>query len=447
MAASLRRIAANTGWLLGGKAVGALLSLFYLALATQTLGIEGFGHFALILGIGQTVTGFVTFQTWQLVVRYGMPLLERNDGPALDRLIGFAMMLDMMSALAGSLIAVGAVSLFAPHFGWSARLQAEACLFCLALLLSIRSTPIGILRLHDRYARAAMADAVTPIVRLLGALLATTVFPSVTGFLAAWAVAEVATAAAYWRAAARVQPIPMPGTALPRSGAPLAELWRFAWTSNASATLALSTRQVTLLITGLIGGPAVAGGYRLAAQLAQALAKFTASLSRAIFPELIRGHGTGPGEFRRLAGRITAWAMLSGAAIVALTALAGRPILHAIAGPEFDSAARPILLLAIAAAVDLAGVAYEPMLTTHGRLGLALSLRTVSTMAQLGALLLLLPMLGALGAAWATLIGSILTVGLGGVAAWRLVRDAQPANGHRPPSRSNADSPDPANRA
>src|SRR3546814_11340903 len=39
---SLRSILQNTGWLLTGKGVGAVLSLFYLAIVTRTLGPAGF---------------------------------------------------------------------------------------------------------------------------------------------------------------------------------------------------------------------------------------------------------------------------------------------------------------------------------------------------------------------------------------------------------------------
>src|SRR3546814_18378092 len=86
----MHRIWRNIGWLLGGRGFNAVLSLVYLALATRTLGLEGFGYFALIVALGQTVTGLANFQTWQFVVRWG----SGEDGPG--EATGFAIALDLL---------------------------------------------------------------------------------------------------------------------------------------------------------------------------------------------------------------------------------------------------------------------------------------------------------------------------------------------------------------
>ena len=67
----MKRLFTNMGWLLGGRGINAVLSLVYLALATRTLGLEGFGWFAAIVALGQAVTGLANFQTWQFIVRWG----------------------------------------------------------------------------------------------------------------------------------------------------------------------------------------------------------------------------------------------------------------------------------------------------------------------------------------------------------------------------------------
>ena len=50
-------------------------------------------------------------------------------------------------------------------------------------LAAIRTTPTGILRLHFRYASASAAEAVQPVVRAAGAVLAYALMPDVTGFV------------------------------------------------------------------------------------------------------------------------------------------------------------------------------------------------------------------------------------------------------------------------
>src|SRR3546814_3742349 len=76
-------------------------------------------------------------------------------------------------------------------------------LFAVVQLITIRSTPLGILRLRDRFSLSALADSMTPLVRFVGAGLALALLPTVEGFLLAWAAAELVTAGAYWIILAR----------------------------------------------------------------------------------------------------------------------------------------------------------------------------------------------------------------------------------------------------
>ena len=86
------RILANTGWLLGGKGVGAVLSLAYLAIVTRTLGVADFGRFALVLSAANVIKTLVSFDSWQIVVRYGQPHLAAGDGDALNRVLRFCIL-------------------------------------------------------------------------------------------------------------------------------------------------------------------------------------------------------------------------------------------------------------------------------------------------------------------------------------------------------------------
>jgi O-antigen/teichoic acid export membrane protein len=259
MDVSLRRVFGNAGWFLGSRTVVGLLSLFYIGLAARTLGLSGFGAFALVVGLGQAIAGFVTFQTWQIVVRYGMPHFQAGEHDRLDDLILLCALLDAASALAGALLATIAILILAPWFGWTPAVMWQAGLFCAAMLLSLRSTPIGMLRLHDRFAAAAASDSVTPIVRLIGAGVAAICAPGVAGFLIAWACAEIATAIACWWFALKHHPLGLRSGAMRRVLAREAGILRFAWLTNAGSTLSLSVRQLVLLIVGSIGGAAFAG--------------------------------------------------------------------------------------------------------------------------------------------------------------------------------------------
>lgn len=394
----MRRVLRNMGWLLGGRGVNAALSLAYLALATRSLGLPDFGHFAIIVGLGQAIAGLATFQTWQLIVRLGA-----SNGRAGDA-IGFALALDGMSVLAGTTLAALTVTLAASWLAIPSDLLPTSFAFCVVSLLSIRSTPTGILRLHDRYGLATVAESVTPVVRAIGAGIAALAMPTITGFLAAWAAAELASAAAYWIFAIReerpkLSVIGLRGLSL-EGGSP----WPFVWATNLSGSLSVASRQILLLVVGAVGGAALAGGFRVAAQLGFALLKLAQSVSRAVYPELVRDGRNAPG----LASRMTLFSAIAGLVAVLLAAIFGRWALDLVAGPSFVFAHWAMVILAAGAAVELAGASPEALLVAQGRAGTALLLRAVPT----GVALALLPVAihygGLAGAAVCVLISSIL---------------------------------------
>ncbi|WP_116090577.1 lipopolysaccharide biosynthesis protein [Sphingomonas crusticola] len=422
---TLGRVVENAVWLLSGKAVGAILSLIYLGMATRTLGPDAFGQFVLILGAGQAVSAIVTFSTWQVVVRYGMAHLQAGDRGALGRLLTFCLALDAGAAVVGCILATIGVVLLGPRLGWDARLSRDALLFCFAVLLSFRSTAVGILRLHDRFGIAAAADAVTPVTRLLGALVVVMIHASVTGFLIAWAAAEMLTATAHWIAAfnatrAGLQPAPWRG--MTQVGRDNPGLWRFALVTNIGATLRAFSGQISVLLVGLVAGPAAAGGYRLAFQLGRALAKLSDMLARSMFAEIARVHVVRTAqELRKLFLKSTRFSLIGGAVIIILLLLIGKPALGLVAGKHYVAAYPLLLMLGTAAALDLGGTSFEPSLMATGRASLALRLRLAATILQIVLLVAFLPTYGVTGAAAATLAASSLSLVLFGAVAWRAI--------------------------
>ena len=396
----IRRALTNTGWLMGARGVNAVLSLGYLALATRALGLEGFGRFVLAVSFAQALTGLASFQTWQAVVRWG----HQRESAA--EAVGFALALDLVTVIAGS-VGAGLLLWFAGD--WlpvPPALRHEAFWLTVVMLLAVRSTPTGILRLHDRYALAATADAVTPVVRLVGAVGVFLLAPTSAAFVIVWGVAELATAFAYWRFALRLEPIPWRKISLAQLPRAEKDAWRFVWGTGLSGALLIASRQLIVLLVGALGGAALAGIYRVAAQLGEGLLKLAQALLRATYPELVRD----PEAARQIAARIGRIAVVTGVVTVAFGALAGHWVILAIAGREYLAAYGPMLILAGAAAIELAGAPLEALLVARGRALTNFLLRAVPTFLALVALPLAVARGGAAGAAAAVLVASSLSV-------------------------------------
>ncbi|MDP1027541.1 lipopolysaccharide biosynthesis protein [Sphingomonas sp. KR1UV-12] len=420
-----RAVARNLGWLLASRGVIAVLSLFYLGIATRSLGVVGFGRFALIIGAAQALAALVTFQSWQIIVQYGTGLLGDADRPALGRLFRGTAMVDLASAVVGALLAWLILEVWGEMLGIGPTLKRATLIFAIVQLLTIRSTPLGILRLRDKFSKGALADSVAPAARFVGAILVALFHPTVQGFLAVWGMAEVVTAATYWIMVARDGDL-----ALMRDGRGARHLprehpgiVRYALSTNASATLGLSSKQVPLLIVGAAAGPAAAGAFRLASQLAQALAKLSQMVSRAAFPEMVRTvRDVAPEALGRLLTRLFLASVAAAAAIMVLVLIAGKPVLSLVGGRDFRGAWPILLWLALAGCLDFATVAVDTVMTALQRAGTVFAIRAAGVVLMLGAAWLLIPPFGATGVAVAVAVGSAAVTVLMAAAAARLSR-------------------------
>ena len=396
----IRRALQNTGWLMGARGINAVLSLGYLAMATRALGLESFGRFILVVSFSQAAAGLASFQTWQAVIRWG----QRRE--TIPDAIGFALALDLLAVAAGAIFAAALLALGGDWLPVPRELRIEAFALTLVTLLAIRSTPTGILRLHDRYAQAAGADSVTSMVRIAGAAIVLFAMPTIQGFLLVWAVAEVVTAAVYWHFALKLERVALRDLSIARLPRAEKGAWSFVWGTGLSGTLLIASRQLIVLLVGALGGAAMAGIYRVAAQLGEGLLKLAQAVMRATYPELVRD----PEAAQHIARRIGVIALLTGLAAVIIALLGGRWVIVLIAGAEYEAAYFPMILLSAAAAIELAGVTLEALLVSRGHSLRNFMLRAVPTGLAITALPFAVARAGPAGAAAAVLVASALTV-------------------------------------
>lgn len=419
-----RAVARNLGWLLASRGLLAILSLFYLGIAARTLGVYGFGRFALITGAAQALSTLVAFQSWTVVVQYGVGLVRSQDEEGLGRLFKGAALLDLISAVVGAVVAIVILELWSEDLGIGPTLKRATLIYAVVQVVTIRSTPLGILRLRDRFSVTALADGVTAVTRFVGAILVALIHPTVQGFMLVWGLGEVLTSAAYWFAVTRSGDLDllMSGKGVRQLPHEHPGIWRFALSTNANTTLAQGSKQVPLLAVGAVLGPAAAGVFRLAAQLAQALAKFSQLVSRAAFSEVVRAvRGAERARVRRLLGRAMGVSLAGGALIMGVVALFGEAVLRLVAGHPVPGAFPVLLLMAAAGCSEFTGVVFDTVMTARDEAGLVFLIRLLglAVIAMIAAAVM--PIFGAAGMAAAVFAGSLVSVALmGAVSWWRL---------------------------
>lgn len=400
--------------MLGGNGITGVFSFFYLAIAARALGPVQFGIFTVILTYGQLLANLVQFQSWKGVIRFGAVHLSDSRPDRLARLLGFCALLDWSGALAGATIGAVGAFLLAPLFGWTGVTQVQAAMFSAALLLTTGATASGILRLFDRFDLLTYSEAWSPTVRLVGAIAIWIAKGGVGSFLIVWTLAALAQALATWAAVlfTRRARLVFAPASLSRAVRENPGLWRFMWQTSLSSSFGFLWLQAGTLAVGAFAGPAMAGGFRLADRVANAIAKPTDTLTRALYPELARLVASDDREtlktlFRRSVLISCGFALL----VMLITASCGHLILRLIAGRQFEFAQPFLLFLSLAAAIDIAGFILEPFHNAHGRSGQVLGARILGTIVYGLALLILLPAFGAVGAAIAASITAAVIVG------------------------------------
>ena len=420
------RLASNVGWLLGGQGAAGLFGLVFLGLAARALGPVQFGLFALALTYGQLSSNISHFESWKGVIRFGALHRAAGRNDRLKRLLGFSTVLDWASAIVGAAIAV-LIALFAgPWFGWDSHLRLQAAAFAAAMVVASGGTPTGILRLCDRFDLLAGAEAVAPLLRMIGAIAAWALGGGVSAFLAVWAGGALLQLLATWCAA-----LAMPSVGV-RIGwnayrQALIEndgLWQFMWQTSIASSLRFVSLQAGTIAVGAVAGPASAGGFRLADRLAVASTKPAEQLARAVYPEL--AHLVASDDqvaLRRLFYRASLLSVSVAALLVFLSLTAGRLILTLVAGSKFAFAQPFLVVLGLAASIELGGFILEPFHNAHGNAGLVLRARLAATATYLLMLLLLLRPFGAMGAGYAAAASAALFVAILALAARRLLAD------------------------
>lgn len=412
----LRRIFRNAGALLGGKAVAGLLALGTLAVTARGLGPETFGALILIHTYVKLIGALTKFQSWQAVIRYGAASLEKGAHGDVQRLVKFTALLDLASTVVGTAIAVALAPLVASWFGWGADAAPLAMAYGVMVLFTVKATPIGILRLFDRFNLLAAQATFSPAAGLIGACIAYALDGGLAAFLAAWfvagAVEGVSLVALGCRELARQGLLRGMDWSVAGLAAPHPGLWRFVWTANLYTSLSAASGHLITLLVGWLLGPTAAGLFKIASQFASVLVVPGTLLKRTIYPELAKltARGGAP-VMRRVMLRAGAVSGSAAALAVAVLAVLGEPLIRLVVGEAFVGAHGVLVVIALANAVAIYGVALDPVFFAIGRPGVMLRVSAVMAAFNLVLVVIFVAQFGLIGAGLASLASTVIGVG------------------------------------
>lgn len=286
------RILKNVGFLFGGKTSAVLIGLAVLAIAARALTIEELGILLVLHAFIALMTGIATFKSWQALIQFGTEPIERGDLPEFHRLLRFTIGLDIVAAVFAGILSVSAFLVFRHRLGLPEDVFWIALSYCLLCATNFRSSPLGVLRLYDRFDLISLHDQAVPVVRLIGASLGLLLGGGLTWFILVWMAAAAATNLVMpllaLRELSRRGALKGVFEKRPTLKAPRKGIWRYVWMSNIDATINLIDKQLPTLLAGALLGPAFAALFKIARDVSEVLGKGARLLNQVLYPELVR---------------------------------------------------------------------------------------------------------------------------------------------------------------
>jgi O-antigen/teichoic acid export membrane protein len=414
----LRRIAGQSGWLLGGQLAQGALALVQAIVLTRALGVRGYGLFVLVMVSVTAVVQLLDSRVWEALTRYVPLFRARSDCDAATATLQLCILIEIASGVlafaAVWLLAEPIASTFVkdPDGAHWLRIYAFTALFAIANEVSA-----ALLRVSDRYvalalhgvASAALATLAVTTAWLLGGGVEAMLLARLAGAAGAALILVVLCVDACRRLGLNA--------ARPRAFAALrgrrGEILRFALLSNVTASARLVTSHADVLLLGLLQAPAVVGIYELARRMANTVHSLSVPLYSAVFPEISKLVAEGRhAEVAALRSQLTRILFAAVVPLCGVGTLLAPLVVPLVFGGDFAASA-PLLQVLLWYFLWLPLLWLPGFLLAIGRARELTTLSVADALVYLVLLLGLIPAFGAMGAAAATVLRSLLWVAAG----------------------------------
>ncbi len=344
-------------WLMGGAGLGGALGLAGLLLAAHVLPAPEFAALAVAQGLGATLR-LVTVQPWQALVRY----LPGSQAPG--TLVGAAWAVDQVCALAAGL-ALAVVLVAMPGLvGLSAGLALATLPLALGLAVQACDPWTGLLLHAGRHDLVARVQVGAGVIRLAGLAVAAFIDAGLFGMVLGHVVGDLAWALGMVWASWPLRPtgiaIPVNLQAWRKLEVQHPGLGRLALTTTGTSLVSGAGAQADVPLVAAVGGPAVAGAWRLARGLANLLLILAPPLRQGLLAHASAGRSLPAGIWTGvMAG--------SGVVVGGVVAGFGDPLLRWAVGAQGVDLALPLGIALGGAALHLAGLPWTARLVAAGR--------------------------------------------------------------------------------
>ena len=410
----LKRVVKNFGVVLRGRSIGAAFSVGSTGLMANSLSATEFGMVILLHTYIMVIRGVLNFNTFEAIVRFGVPLNDSDQQAGLRCLLRSTMLVDLAAALLATAIAVIAAPLAGQFLHWDGEVTAWAATYSLVILSTANGTPNGILRIFNRFDVLGVQFSVGPALRFIMVATLWVWDAPMLMFIIAWGSAfavgniymfvrgmielRAHMASSLWNGF-RWQEVSNMGR----------DFWKFIGVVYWQANIDLLPKHVSVLLAGSLLGPAAAGLFRLAREFSTILTQPAVILREVLFPDLTRSFHAEDGEIRSVPFKTAMIAGSVGLGFVVLSLLIGRPLLGLI-GNEYVAASSLLSLLLLAASFDLANAPLRAAAYAIGKAAAVLRIHILAIISYITIFFILTPLTGLTGPGLAAILSSLLAL-------------------------------------
>jgi O-antigen/teichoic acid export membrane protein len=404
----LKRLFKNSSVLFGGGIIAGLMGLASISLAARTLGVEMLGVFALIQAYIVIIDRLANFQCWQTIIKFGADFLKQNKKEELKSLVKFCTILDAATAIAGCILAAVIVYFFGQWRQWHQQTIYATMLYSLWILFNLKGTPIGLLRLFNKFRFIAVANVIAASLKLILSICAYIVSGSLITFVGIWVISSlVESVLLFWVGWQQVSK--NTGGSFFKAKLSIAaenkNLWKFTLYTNLNQSVRLASREMDTLIVGAVLGTAATGIYKIARQFAGIVAQLIEPVYQAIYPELAHLAAEKRfSDFKHVAAKMSAITGSVSLSVWLVFVVFGKWILNMAAGKEYIQAWGTTIIFMFALVIWGFTFCLTAGLLAMGRAEKHLLVQIVSLAVFLPTLYLLLVNIGVIGAGIAQII-------------------------------------------
>ncbi|MEL7190245.1 MAG: lipopolysaccharide biosynthesis protein [Pseudomonadota bacterium] len=400
--------------LTGSIAVAGLMAVSTV-IAARALGPEAYGVLAIVLTIGRICERFLRFESWQPLIRFGTQEDVEGDPQKMAQLFLFGLLLDAGCALLAAAVMLGAGYFLLPVVGLDYSYFYLLAVFAPAIAFNIRGMPTAALRMAGQFKRLAYFKLFSALLRVLMAGAAYFAGADIATFLAIWMLAQLIDTAVFaWLSKLALQKM---GVASPFKAGIAGMTQRFpgfmgfAWSTNASSALRTLTQEADTLLVAALADPAAAGFYHIAKRFAKVAQQVGQHVQAVIYPDLSRMWARKQfADVRGIKFKVQAALGSVALALIAGTWLVGKPLVEWAFGADFELVFPLLLTQLVAVMFIMIGAPARSTMLAMNRPTVVLTIAVLATLTFFAVALYCLPIYGAIGANYAHIAFSALTV-------------------------------------